>query len=109
MMAARRPHRMRKVFRNRAAAAVFGAALLAPAAAAPCGLRAAIVARLGAAYGEIQLGAGLAGPAALIEVFAAAGTGTWTILRTGANGVACVLAAGQGWQPAPPPPPGDPS
>lgn len=64
----------------------------------PCGAREAIVARLGEKYGETRRGGGLAGPTALVEVYASEKTGTWTILRTGTNGRSCIMAVGNGWQ-----------
>lgn len=63
-----------------------------------CGLRADIVASLGGKFGETRHGGGLAGQTAIFELFASATTGTWTILRTGANGMSCVMAVGNGWQ-----------
>lgn len=63
-----------------------------------CGLRADIVASLGGKFGETRHGGGLAGPSAIFELFASETTGTWTILRTGSNGMSCVMAVGNGWQ-----------
>jgi len=75
-------------------------ALAAPASAQSmaCGLRADIVASLGGKFGETRYGGGLAGPSAIFGLFASEETGTWTILRTGANGMSCVMAVGNGWQ-----------
>lgn len=78
------------------------AALLAmshPAAAQTmCGPRATIVAQLESKYGEARIGSGLAGSAAVIEFFVSGETGSWTILRTDAWGLSCMLMAGDGWQ-----------
>ena len=87
------------------AALVFGMLATAPpvADAQPgCGDRNAMVEQLSRAYGEIRKGAGLAGQAALFEVWASDATGTWTILKTHPNGVACVIAVGENWRDDPP-------
>jgi len=63
-----------------------------------CGERTAIVAKLGKDYGEVRRGGGLAGSSAVFELWASQQTGTWTLLRTGTDGVACVMAVGNGWQ-----------
>jgi hypothetical protein len=76
-------------------------AAVAPPAQAqtmPCGARADIIERLGEKYGETRRGGGLAGPTAVIELYASDKTGSWTILRTGTNGLSCVMAVGEGWQ-----------
>ena len=62
-----------------------------------CGLRDAMVSQLGDRYGEVRKGAGLAGPTAIIEVWASDASGTWTIMETTADGLTCVLAAGDNW------------
>jgi hypothetical protein len=41
---------------------------------------------------------GLAGQSAVVEVFASDETGTWTIIVTGTNGLACMIAAGRNYQ-----------
>ena len=87
------------------AALVFGMLATAPPAAhaqLSCGDRNAMVEQLSRAYGEIRKGAGLAGRAALFEVWASDATGTWTILKTAPNGVACVVAVGENWHDARP-------
>lgn len=85
---------------------ITSALILGMAAAAPpvqaqsmaCGARADIVASLDGKYGETRRGGGLSGTTAVIELYASEKTGTWTILRTGVNGLSCVLAVGEGWQ-----------
>lgn len=80
-------------------AAGLAAVLATPAGAQmACGERDAIVAKLGKDYGEVRRGGGLAGAAAVFELWASETTGTWTILRTGTDGVSCVMAVGDGWQ-----------
>lgn len=87
-------------------------------AASPCGVRAEIVAGLGQRYGEETVAIGLTSEGALLEVLASGDGGTWTIIQTAPSGLACMLAAGESWQPrgAPPgaadgrpPQPGDPA
>ena len=58
--------------------------------------------QLSRTYGEIRKGAGLAGQAALFEIWASEATGTWTILKTSPNCTACIMAVGEGWQDDPP-------
>lgn len=62
-----------------------------------CAPRAAVVARLARDFGETPRGLGLAGPERLVEIFASASTGTWTLLRTAPDGTACLIAAGHDW------------
>lgn len=91
------------------AALVFGMFATAPPflisaaqAQIACGEREAVVQQLSETHREIRKGSGLAGQAALFEVWASAATGSWTILRTTPNGMACVMAVGKGWQDDPP-------
>jgi hypothetical protein len=62
-----------------------------------CGERDSVVAKLGDKYGEVRRGVGLAGSTAIFEVWASEATGTWTILKTTPNGLACIMAVGEGW------------
>ncbi len=74
------------------------AVLGSPAAAQmACGERAGVVAKLDAKYGETQRGRGLAGPGAIVELWASCQSGTWTILRTVPTGITCVLFSGFKW------------
>ncbi len=98
----------RRIAAARPVAALAGALLTAGAAAAQapaCGPRAAIVEALRNAHGEEPAGAGLAGGRGVIEVFASPETGSWTLLLTLATGEACLIAAGEAWQPRPAPAP----
>lgn len=56
-----------------------------------------LVARLAEAFQEKRIGYGLAGDAAIIEVFVSA-SGTWTMLMTDVRGRSCIVAAGDGWE-----------
>ena len=83
------------------AALVFGMLATAPPAAQArlsCGNRTAMVEQLSRTYGEIRKGAGLTGQTALFEVWASDVSGTWTILKTHPNGMACLIAAGENWR-----------
>lgn len=73
-------------------------ALSLPADAASCGARDAVIARLADGYGEGRHGAGLAANGALMELFANAETGSWTIVVTMPNGQTCLVASGQSWE-----------
>lgn len=66
------------------------------AQAATCEVRSEIIAELDADYGETPRGIGMSGQA-VVEIWASVTTGTWTILRTTPDGVACALATGEGW------------
>ncbi len=63
-----------------------------------CGIRASVVERLAATYGETRRGIGLATGNAVVEVFASDATGTWTITVTLPNGRTCLLASGQHYE-----------
>ncbi len=63
-----------------------------------CGPRDTIVEKLNGTYGETHRGSGLAGPTAIIEIWASdKPPHTWTILKTTPNGLTCVMAVGDGW------------
>jgi hypothetical protein len=62
-----------------------------------CGVHNDLVARLAQAFQEKQLGYGVVGQAAVIEIYVSA-SGTWTMLITDVKGRSCILAAGDGWE-----------
>jgi len=80
------------------------ALLLAPAlpaqAQSACGPHSSFSAQLADTYRETRRGGGLAGPTAFFEVWASSATGTWTILMVRPNGLACIMAQGDGWRDA---------
>jgi len=76
----------------------------ARAQAPTCGERAAITARLAAAFGESQQAAGIVGPKQVLEVWANVDTGSWTALTSDHAGRSCLIASGEGWSLAPAPP-----
>ncbi len=84
-----------------AALAVTLAAGPSPAAAQQsrtCADRDKVLGKLETDFGETRQSYGLAANSSLIEVYASAETGTWTILVTTAQGVTCILAAGQAFE-----------
>ena len=82
------------------------AALAAQGAAAEgaaCGPRAQIVEQLEDRYGEHRRSAGLTTDGLLMELFAAEGTGSWTITLTRPGGPTCLVSAGQAFHAFPAP------
>lgn len=71
--------------------------------------RATLVERLAGQYGESPQSVGLAGDDRLIELFASPDTGSWTLLVTAPNGIACLYAAGDHFERFEPVPAGDPA
>ncbi|WP_231119233.1 hypothetical protein [Rhodovulum sp. MB263] len=76
----------------------------APAAGRQCGQREDILNQLRNRYGESRQALGLAGNDAVVEVFANTRTGTWTVTGTFANGLTCLLASGEAYEPVAEPP-----
>ncbi len=71
-----------------------------PIAEVICAPRVEIMARL---KGAELAGAGLRDAEALLEVWRRP-SGDWTLVQSYANGMACILAMGEGWEAAPAPP-----
>lgn len=86
-----------------------------------CAPRARVIDQLEARFQERRRGLGLAGlgarrdrgagdvdsprdglATAVVELWASEKTGTWTVLMTGPDGRACIIASGQDWQSDPP-------
>lgn len=63
-----------------------------------CAPREVVVERLAEKYGESRQSVGLGANNAMVEVFAAGDTGTWTITVTMANGLTCLVASGQSYE-----------
>ena len=86
--------------------------LCAMLAAAPawaeiqCPQRIQVVTALTEKYNESRRAIGLTGNGNVLEVWANAATGSWTITVTAPNGVTCIPAAGSGFEMVPPPKPG---
>ena len=63
-----------------------------------CAARGEIVERLVAQFGEVRQSIGIGANNAMMEMFAAPATGTWTILVTLPNGMTCLVASGESWE-----------
>ena len=84
-------------------AVLFGLVLATPGAEAEtsrpaCADRTKVIERLAERYGETRQSMGMHQNNGVLEVYASSDTGTWTILVTMPNGVACLIAAGQSWE-----------
>lgn len=66
-----------------------------------CALRDTVVQRLAEAFGETRQLMGLGANNALVEVYASAASGSWTITVTGADGMTCLIAAGKAFETMP--------
>ena len=62
-----------------------------------CGERRVVVENLEKTYSEAPVSIGLASNGSVIEVLASP-SGSFTIILTRPNGVACVMAAGENWE-----------
>ncbi len=63
-----------------------------------CDARDRVVAFLAERFGETRRSIGIAGEGAVMEVFAADDTGTWTITLTLPDGRMCLMASGSGYE-----------
>ena len=67
-------------------------------AQAICGKRDDIVAQLEKKYGETRRSVGVQEGRGVVEVYASASTGSWTILITNPRGMSCLMAAGEAFE-----------
>ena len=81
------------------AAMIFGAGPAAPQSSGNCAMRHQVIARLASTYGETRQSVGLGANNQVVEVFASLETGTWTITVTNPNGLTCLVASGQAYEP----------
>lgn len=65
---------------------------------AQCAERSRVVDILAQKFGETRRSIGIATNNTVMEVYASAETGTWTVAVTMPNGVTCLMASGQGYQ-----------
>jgi hypothetical protein len=81
-------------------AVLIASGLLATASSAPaetqCSARNDLVEQLDTQYGEMPAAVGQVDEQSLVEIFVSE-QGTWTILVSGTDGGACILATGEGW------------
>lgn len=63
-----------------------------------CDRRETVTALLADRYGETRRALGLAGEAAVMELYASDTTGTWTITMTLPDGRMCLMASGAGYE-----------
>lgn len=64
-----------------------------------CGFRGDVVENLEQKYGETRRSVGLSRNNGVVEVYASENTGTWTIVITLPNGMTCLVAAGEAFEP----------
>lgn len=74
------------------------ACLSSAAAAGTCAPREIVVDELADQFGETRQSIGLGSQGSVVEVFASRETGTWTITVTTAQGMTCLIAAGQAFE-----------
>ena len=67
-------------------------------AAPQCAPRDGVLAALSQKYGETRRGIGIAGDTQMMELFASADTGSWTITVTLPDGMTCLVATGQAFE-----------
>ena len=65
---------------------------------ANCASRTQVVERLETKYGETRRSVGLAANNGVVEMYASAESGTWTIVITLPNGMTCLVAAGNAFE-----------
>ncbi len=69
----------------------------------PCSDYGEVKRQLRARYDEAPVSLGLQSNGNVLQVFASARSGSWTIVSTSPSGLTCVIAAGRGWEAATPP------
>mgnify|MGYP003483071463 FL=1 len=67
-------------------------------AAPNCAGRATVLNELAAKYSETRRAVGIAANITVMEMFAAAETGTWTLTVTTPDGTTCLVASGDGFE-----------
>jgi hypothetical protein len=81
-----------------AAAAALTASTSPVSAQTACAPRDTVLERLSQKYGETRQSIGLGSNDAVVEVFASAETGSWTITVTMPNGTTCLVASGEAFE-----------
>ncbi|ANK81696.1 MAG: hypothetical protein TEF_13495 [Rhizobiales bacterium NRL2] len=91
---------MRKIATGLIAAAGIVAAATAANAQLLCGERENVVEKLSRGYQEKPVAMGLTSSGAVVEILSSGENGqTWTMIATRPDGVSCVMATGESWQP----------
>lgn len=67
-----------------------------------CNARAKVLNTLEKDYGEKPVAFGIAANGSLVQLIAAQGGKTWTLVVHSPNGTSCLMAAGEVWRPRPP-------
>lgn len=80
------------------AAALLFVATSAQAIPRNCAPREVVVERLATGYGEARQAIGLNANGAILEIFASAKTGTWSVAVTMPNGIMCLMASGENFE-----------
>lgn len=80
-------------------AAIIAISLISTSAIAQavCNKRETVLEHLAAKYKEAPVGMGLASNGAVLEILSSKEGTSWTIIATQANGISCVIAAGESW------------
>ena len=84
------------------AAFLMAAPSVAGGQVAACDERRSLLDHLASRFGEVRIAWGVANGGQLVEVLSSDLGGTWTIIITGRDGIACLVAAGQNWRPVVP-------
>jgi hypothetical protein len=63
-----------------------------------CAPRDTVTGQLASRYGETRRGIGMAANGTVMEVYASAASGSWTITVTLPDGLTCVVASGEGFE-----------
>ncbi len=71
---------------------------VAVAQAPKCDQRVKVIGLLAQKYKEAPIAVGVTSTGGLVEVLTTGDGGTWTIIVSTPNGIACLVAAGEGWR-----------
>ncbi len=82
------------------AATVFAAGAVRAQAERSCAPRETVVERLSQLYGESRRAFGLSSDNRVMELFASDSTGSWTLIVTLPDGLACLVSAGEAFEEA---------
>ena len=66
-----------------------------------CTERSEVLTQLSSQYAESPVAMGIANNGGVLEILSSKAGGSWTIILTMPNGVACMIAAGENWESIP--------